>query len=71
MFRECDVESLSWNFFEMLSSYILYQSLVGKAGPGGVYPKAYVKRVVGAALEAFMNGLRVRPKVGRRRGIRK
>ena len=71
MFRECDVESLSWNFFEMLSSYILYQSLVGKAAPGGGYPKAYVKRVVGAALEVFMNGLRVRPKVGRRRGIRK
>jgi AcrR family transcriptional regulator len=57
LFRKCDVECLSWNFFEMLSSYILYQPLVGKAGRSGAYPKPYVRRVVKTALDVFMNGL--------------
>jgi len=63
VFRKCDVECLSWNFFEMLSSHILCQHLVarinrkGCMGKDGAYSKAYVKRVVKTALDVFMNGL--------------
>jgi AcrR family transcriptional regulator len=68
IFRKCDVECLSWNFFEMLSSYILCQALMervkgaGRMGKGRAYSKAYVKRVVDAALDVFLNGLKTKGK---------
>ena len=58
LFRECDVECAAWSFFGMLSAYILYQPLMGKAGRCGPYPKAYVKRVVDSATDVFMGGIR-------------
>jgi len=58
LFRECDVECAAWSFFGMLSAYILYQPLMGKAGRNGPYPKPYVKRVVDSAMDIFMRGIR-------------
>ena len=57
VFRECDVEHAAWCFFGMLSPYLLYGPLVGSATKKGRYPKAYVNRVVDAALDLALNGL--------------
>ena len=39
IFRECDVEHVTWCFFGMLSAYILYQPLMGEhGGRRGAYP---------------------------------
>jgi hypothetical protein len=52
------VECLAWNFFGMLSAYILYQPFrSAHAARGGGYPPRVVKRIVNAALDVFMNGL--------------
>jgi TetR/AcrR family transcriptional regulator len=64
-FRKVDVECLAINFFGMLSAYVLHRSVISPDGgaheaSGGVYTEAYVDRVVDAALDVFMNGLRKR-----------
>ena len=59
-FRECDVEVAAWSFFGMLTAYILYKPLQEAADEQGAYPREYVRRVVEAALDLFMNGLRRR-----------
>ena len=56
-FRSCDTECAAWSFFGMLSAYILYQPLMPAAKRDGAYSSAYVRRVVDAALDVFLNGL--------------
>lgn len=56
-FRKVDLESAAWNFFGMMSAYILYEPLAGAGGRRAAYPKPYVKRVVRAALDVFLSGI--------------
>jgi AcrR family transcriptional regulator len=60
IFRPCDIWCAAWSFFGMLSSYILYQPLAAPSGKYRPHPREYVKRIVRAALDIFLNGLRVR-----------
>ena len=59
-FRKVDLESAAWNFFGMMSAYILYEPLAGSGGRHAPYPKPYVKRIVRAALDVFMAGIELR-----------
>ncbi len=59
-FRKVDLESAAWNFFGMMSAYILYEPLAGAGGRGSAYPKPYVKRIVRAAMDVFLAGLEMR-----------
>jgi TetR/AcrR family transcriptional regulator len=68
-FRRCDLECAAWNFFGMLTPYILYEPLVSPSGRLAPYPVPYVKRIVEAAIDVFLNGIsagRARPMKGRR-----
>ena len=56
-FRKVDVESAAWNFFGMMSAYILYEPLAGEGGRRAAYPKPYVKRIVRAAVDIFLAGI--------------
>lgn len=58
-FRKVDLESAAWNFFGMMAAYILYEPLAGEGGRKAAYPKPYVKRIVRAAIDVFMNGISV------------
>lgn len=58
-FRKVDLESAAWNFFGMMSAYILYEPLAGAGGRKAPYPRPYVKRVVRAALDVFLSGIAV------------
>ena len=57
VFRRCDLECAAWNFFGMLCSYILYEPLVSAASRAMPYPVPYVKRIVDAAMDVFLNGI--------------
>jgi hypothetical protein len=56
-FRKVDLESAAWNFFGMMSAYILYEPLAGDGGRKAAYPKPYVKRIVRAAMDIFLAGI--------------
>jgi AcrR family transcriptional regulator len=60
-FRKVDLESAAWNFFGMMSAYILYEPLAGTGGRRAAYPKPYVKRIVRASLDIFLAGIELRP----------
>jgi len=61
VFRECDTECAAWSFFGMLSAYILYEPLVEGKERSAPFSEEQVSRVVQAALDLFMNGLKARP----------
>ena len=56
-FRKVDLESAAWNFYGMMSAYILYEPLAGEKGRRSAYPKPYVKRIVRAAMDIFLVGI--------------
>lgn len=56
-FRKCDVEILAWEFFGMLSSFILYEPLMSNRKRSGAYPKSYVKRIVDSAMDLSLYGI--------------
>lgn len=63
-FRKVDLESAAWNFFGMMSAYILYEHLAGAGGRKAAYPKPYVKRIVRSAIDIFLSGIEQRePKI--------
>ena len=64
VFRKCDVEHAAWQFFGMLSAYILYEPLMGAGRRHRPYSRRYVRRVVEGALDLFLNGVRVRKRAG-------
>jgi AcrR family transcriptional regulator len=64
IFRRCDVECAAWVFFGMLAAYVLEQPLLHRADRHGAYPRRYVRRIVDAALDVFMNGVRSQAEAG-------
>ena len=63
VFRRIDLECAAWNFFGMMAAYILYEPLAGDGGRKSAYPKPYVKRIVRAAMDIFLNGIAVKEPV--------
>ena len=57
IFRKCDVECAAWSFFGMLSGYILYRSMISGQKREVAYTEAYVRRIVNAAMDIFLNGV--------------
>ncbi len=60
IFRKCDTECATWNFFGMLASYILYQPLSAPSRRTKLYSKAYIRRIVDTAVDIFLNGVRAK-----------
>jgi AcrR family transcriptional regulator len=67
IFRPCDVECAAWNFFGMLSAYILYHPFPVPRSVNGAYPLSLVERIVTSIMDLYMQGLMNRPKAGRPR----
>jgi AcrR family transcriptional regulator len=60
IFRPFDVECAAWIFFGMLAAYVLHEPvIVGgvKMSRVGAYDPEYVRRVVGVALDIFLQGV--------------
>ncbi len=57
-FREFEIESASWMFFGMLSSYILFHSLIVEEEAHSPYPDIDARGIARLAADIFINGIR-------------
>jgi len=56
-FRHCEIEHVTYIFFGMLTTIILYQPLIKPVSKDQPHSQSNVKRIVNTALSLFMNGL--------------
>ena len=57
LFRKVDIECAAWSFFGMLTGYILYKPIIAGQKRHSAYTEAYVRRIVDAAMDIFLDGV--------------